>query len=79
VTDQCSPDANSGVHDVHTNKKKLTKRNNNQKMDMKTVKNKDQLVDAWNADMDQLTGVNPQLRDKIMNTYVLKTMGGKSS
>jgi len=31
VTDQCSPDAISYVHDVHTNKKELTKRNNNEK------------------------------------------------
>jgi len=74
--DVCSFEEQSSVHDLNLNKKKETKRNNKE---LNSIKDNDRLVDEWNAKMDKLTGVNPQLREKLMNTYVLKNMGDKSS
>ena len=64
---------------MNTNKKKLTKRINKKDKDLISEKDNDHLVEERNKEMDKIIGVSPQLRDKIMNTYVLKTMGGKSS
>jgi len=75
VTDRCSPDAISDVHEVHTNNKNLTRRINKKDKDLISEKDNDQLVEERNKEMDKLTGVNVPLREKMLKAYVLKTPG----